>query len=44
MAGEKRGALDRDLAVGLDEHEEDVLAAQTGQQLVAGGVPEAVVR
>ena len=37
------GALDRNLAVGLDEHEQDVLAAQTGQQPVARGVAEAVV-
>ncbi len=41
--GRERGALDRDLAVALDEREDDVLAAQAGQQLVAGSVAEAVV-
>ena len=37
------GALDRDLPVALDEHEEDVLAAQAGQQPAARRVAEAVV-
>ena len=41
--GRERGALDRDLPVALDEHEQDVLAAQAGQQPVAGRVAEAVV-
>jgi hypothetical protein len=35
-------ALDRSLTVALDEHEQDVLAAQAGQQPVAGRVAEAV--
>ena len=39
----ERGALDRDLAVALDEHEQDVLAAQAGQQPVARRAAEAVV-
>ena len=39
----ERGALHRDLAVALDEHEQDVLAAQAGEQALAGGVAEAVV-
>ena len=39
----ERGALDRNLAVGLDEHEQDVLAAQPRQQLVARSVAEGVV-
>src|SRR6476619_6202377 len=37
------GALDRNLAVGLDEHEEDVLATEPGQKLVRGGVAVGVV-
>ena len=36
------GVLDRDLPVALDEDEQDVLAAQAGQQPVAGGGAEAV--
>ena len=38
----ERGALDRAPSVALDERDDDVLAAQAGQQLVAGGVAEAV--
>ena len=41
--GENEGSLDRDLAVALDEHEQDVLAAQTAQQPIGGGVAKAVV-
>ena len=41
--GREGRALHRDLAVALDEHEQDVLAAQAGQQLVAGRVAEVVV-
>ena len=40
--GREGRALDRDPPVALDEHEEDVLAAQAGQQPVAGGGAEAV--
>jgi hypothetical protein len=39
----ERGALDRALAVALDEREDDVLAAQARQQLAARSVAEAVV-
>ena len=43
MRGRERRALDRAPPVALDEHEQDVLAAQAGQQLVAGRVAEGVV-
>ena len=35
-------ALDRDAPVALDERDDDVLAAQAGQQVGAGGVAEGV--
>src|SRR5205807_8920835 len=37
------GPLDRDPPVGLDEHEQDVLAAQRGQQPAAGRAAEGIV-
>ena len=43
MRGRDRRALDRDPPVALDEHEQDVLAAQVGQQPRAGSVAEAVL-
>ena len=43
MRGENGRALDRDPPVALDEHEQDVLAPQAGQQPVAGRRAEAVV-
>ena len=43
MPRRERRALDRDPPVALDEHEQDVLAAQAGQQPVAGRGAEAVV-
>ena len=42
-AGREGRALDRDPPVALDEHEQDVLAPQAGQQPVAGRGAEAVV-
>ncbi len=42
-SGEKDAALHRLLTVGLDEHEQDVFAAQRGQQPVRGRVGERVV-
>ena len=42
--GREGRVLDRDPPVALDEHEQDVLAAQPGQQPVAGRGAEAVVR
>ena len=39
----ERGVADRDLAVALDEHEQDVLAAQAAQQPAGSGAAEAVV-
>ena len=42
--GRERRVLDGDAPVALDEHEQDVLAAQPGQQPVAGRGAEGVVR
>ena len=42
--GREGRALHRDLPVALDEQQEDVLAAQAGQQPVAGSGAEAVAR
>ena len=41
--GRKGRALDRELAVGLHKHEQDVLAAQSGQQPVGGGPGDGIV-
>ena len=39
----ERGPLDRNVAVGLNEYDEDVRATQAGQQLAARGGAEGVV-